>query len=141
MLPQLSEAASSEVLKAAFQEHLKVTEKQVARLDRIFRQLDRRPTKMSHGMIGLAKESQRVFADYEKSAVLDAAMAAVARKIEHYEISGYGSARTLAEMLGNESAAALLQQTIEEEEEADQILAEAAESIVAGNEEEVVYEE
>lgn len=81
----------------------------------------------------------------EKSPVRDIAMIAAAQKVEHYEIAGYGAARSLAEMLGNEKATELLQETLDEEQAADDNLTDIAENILAesagGGEEEVDEED
>jgi ferritin-like metal-binding protein YciE len=142
ILPAMIQASSSEELKAALEQHLKVTEKQLERLDRIFKRLGERPTRsMCHGMVGLAKENDKLLAEYEKSPVRDAALIAAAQKVEHYEISAYGPVRTLAERLGRQNEADLLQKTLNEEEEADEILTEIAERIMTGEEGEVTDEE
>jgi ferritin-like metal-binding protein YciE len=132
-LPKMAEAASSEELTAAFQEHLEVTRKQVKRLDKVFQKLGAKPgNKTCEGMQGLLREGEKMISEISKSAVLDAGLIAAAQKVEHYEISAYGTVRTMAEMLGQEDAAELLEETLEEERETDENLTEIAESIMSG---------
>jgi len=130
-LPKMAKAASTEELSDAFNEHLEITKGHVNRLEEIFEQLDEKPK--GHpcmAMEGLLKEGiEAIDADGEDS-VRDAALIIAAQKIEHYEISGYGSVRTIAELLGEDRAAELLQETQDEEEEADQKLTQLAEDVV-----------
>ena len=81
-------------------------------------------------MAGLVKEGDEMAAETEGTAVRDAGLIAAAQKVEHYEIASYGSARTHAQLLGNEEAVRLLDETLEEEKETDQKLTELAESAV-----------
>lgn len=132
-LPKMIEAASSEELASAFQEHLEQTKEQVKRLERIFSDMGEEPGgKTCLGMQGLLKEGEKVIGEMEKSPVRDAGLIAAAQKVEHYEISGYGTARTLAEMLGQDEAAELLEETLDEEKATDDTLTDIAESIMTG---------
>jgi ferritin-like metal-binding protein YciE len=132
-LPKMVEAASAEDLKAAFQEHLEQTVEQVARLERVFEAIGEQPGgKQCEGMQGLLKESEKMIQEMEKSPVLDAALIGAAQKVEHYEISGYGTVRTMAEFLGQQDAADLLEETLDEEKAADDTLTEIAETIMTG---------
>jgi len=132
-LPKMAEAASNEELKSAFEEHLEQTKEQVKRLDRVFQAIGEKPQgKTCEGMQGLLKEGEKIIAEIPKSPVLDAAMIGAAQKVEHYEISGYGTARTMAEMLGQQDAAELLEETLDEEKATDETLTEIAESIMSG---------
>lgn len=148
-LPKMAEAASSEELTAAFQDHLEQTKEQVKRLEKVFKQIGEKPAaKTCEGMQGLIKEGEKMIAEMPKSAVLDAGLIAAAQKVEHYEISGYGTARTMAEMLGQQDAAELLEETLDEEKATDESLTEIAESIMSGedtgeeeDEEEIEIEE
>jgi ferritin-like metal-binding protein YciE len=148
-LPRMKEAASTDELAQAFEQHLEETKEQVKRLDSIFSQMGEQPGgKQCEGMTGLLREGDQLMAEMEKSVVLDAALIAAAQKVEHYEISGYGTARTLAAMLGQNEAAELLQVTLEEEKDADETLTEIAEGIMGGEsateemeEEEIVIED
>ena len=132
-LPKMMEAASSEELKSAFEEHLDQTKEQVKRLDRVFKAIGEKPqSKTCEGMQGLLREGEKMIAEIPKSPVLDAAIIGAAQKVEHYEISGYGTARTMAEMLGQQDAAELLEETLDEEKATDETLTEIAESIMSG---------
>lgn len=130
-LPKLSDAASNEQLKAGFTMHLDQTEGQIGRLEEIFKDLDLDP-KGHHceAMEGLLAEGDELLETVLDKAVLDAAMIGAAQKVEHYEISGYGTARTFARLLGYENHADLLQATLDEEADTDEKLTDLAESIV-----------
>jgi len=130
-LPKMAKAASSEDLREAFQEHLEVTRRQVERLENIFSKLDDKPAgKKCAGMQGLIEEGQDLISEGDESPDLDAGLIAAAQKVEHYEIAGYGTARTHAELLGNREAARLLEQTLQEEKRTDEKLTELAENFV-----------
>ena len=105
------------------------TEKQIERLEQVFKDLDM-PVRGKHcaGMEGLIKEGQEVMAENMDPEVMDAALIASAQKIEHYEISGYGTARAYAQALGHSSIARLLDQTANEEGQTDKKLTALAES-------------
>jgi ferritin-like metal-binding protein YciE len=128
-LPRMAKAAESPLLQQAFTKHLKETEGQVQRLERIFKELGQPARgKKCKGMEGLVEEGKEMMEEEGEAAVLDAALIASAQKVEHYEIASYGCLRTYAEMLGYTQAAQLLQQTLEEEEAADKKLTEIGES-------------
>jgi len=130
-LPKMAKAASSEELRTAFEEHLEQTENQVTRLEQIFKALGEKATgKTCAAMAGLIKEGNEIAQESEESAVRDAGLIAAAQKVEHYEISGYGSARTHAEILGHDEAVSLLEETLEEEKSTDEKLTELAENII-----------
>jgi ferritin-like metal-binding protein YciE len=130
-LPRMAKKASSPELRRAFEQHLKQTEVQVQRLERVFDTLDEKAKgKSCKGMQGLIEEGKEMMSEDIEDDVLDAALIAAAQKVEHYEIAAYGTARTYAEMLGNREAARLLQQTLDEEGETDKKLTKLAESIV-----------
>jgi ferritin-like metal-binding protein YciE len=134
-LPKMIAAASSAELAVAFEEHLERTREQVKRLDRIFEAMGEQPGgKASEGMQGLIREGETVISGIEKSPVRDVALTEAAQKVEHYQISGYGTVRTLAEMLGLSDAADLLEETLNEEKSADEILTEIAEGIMTSEE-------
>jgi ferritin-like metal-binding protein YciE len=140
-LPKMAKAATDEDLVAAFEEHLEQTQAQVERLDRVFEQLNEKPRgKTCEAMKGLIAEGQEVIAEDATDEVKDAALIASAQKIEHYEIAGYGTVRTFANLLGERDVADLLQATLDEEGETDKKLTEIAESLnieaLAGSEEE-----
>ncbi len=144
-LPKMIAAASSEELSTALQNHLEETKEQVSRLDSIFERIAAQPESTEcKAMQAIIAEGQKLITNFEKSPVLDVALAAAAQKVEHYEISGYSSAAQLAEVLGQQEAFELLQETLEEESDADATLAEIAESLLTGDtdaEEEEIEEE
>ncbi len=118
-------------MKQAFEEHLEQTKEHVERLEEIFEKLDEKPTgKTCHAMKGLIEEGSEILKEDGEDFVLDAGIIAAAQKVEHYEMAGYGTVRTFAQMLGEEDAAELLQQTLDEEGETDKRLTELAEEVV-----------
>jgi ferritin-like metal-binding protein YciE len=130
-LPKMADAASSSELKEAFTAHLTETEGHVSRLEEIFEALGEEPSgETCKAMEGLIEEGE----DYVKASgdkqVRDAGLIGAAQRVEHYEIAGYGTARTLATRLGESETADSLQATLEEEEEADRKLTAIAESDV-----------
>jgi ferritin-like metal-binding protein YciE len=130
-LPKMIKAASHEELAATFSEHLRVTERQVERLERIFADLDESPRgKKCVGMEGLIEEAQELLKEKPEPDVLDAGLISKAQHVEHYEIAGYGTVRTYAEQLGLTKHAELLQQTLDEEGEADKRLSALAETSI-----------
>ena len=130
-LPKMAKHASHQELKQAFEDHLEQTKEHVERLDEIFKRLDERPTgKTCKGMKGLIEEGSEILEKDGDESVLDAALIGAAQRVEHYEIAGYGTVRTFANMLGENEAAELLQQTLQEEEETDKKLTELAESSI-----------
>jgi ferritin-like metal-binding protein YciE len=129
-LPKMAKAASSSDLRMAFEGHLEQTQQHVSRLEEIFEALGEKGTgKKCAAMQGLIKEGEEMM-DMDQSALRDAGLIAAAQKVEHYEISGYGSARTHAQMLGNSEAVSLLDETLSEEKEADRKLNNLAESTI-----------
>jgi ferritin-like metal-binding protein YciE len=127
-LPRLAKAAESVELREAFTKHLRETEGQVKRLERIFERLGERPTgKRCKGMEGLVEEGKDILEEKGEDAVLDAALIAAAQKVEHYEIASYGCLITYAGLLGDQEAEKLLKQTLGEEEAADKKLTELGE--------------
>ena len=128
-LPKMAKGASSDELREAFESHLDETEGQVTRLERVFELLDEKPRgKHCAGMAGIVEEgSEKLQEDLEDS-VLDACLIASAQKVEHYEISAYGTAIAWAEALEVGDVAQLLRETLAEEKAADEKLTALAES-------------
>ena len=130
-LPKIAKNAQSPDLQKAFQEHLKQTEGHVERIERIFSDMDGSPRGIKCvGMEGLIEEGNELLQEDVEPDVLDAGLIAAAQKVEHYEISGYGTARAWAQRLGYDSAARLLKQTLDEESLANEKLTKIAESHV-----------
>jgi ferritin-like metal-binding protein YciE len=129
-LPKMIKKAGNPQLKSAFEEHLRVTETHVDRLDRIFEGLGKSPRgKKCKGMEGLLEEGKEAMQEDMEPDVLDAALISAAQRVEHYEMAGYGTVRTYARLLGDNQAAKLLQQTLDEEGDADKTLTKIAESV------------
>jgi ferritin-like metal-binding protein YciE len=129
-LPKMAKAASSQELRQGFEKHLDQTKGQVQRLDKIFQALGESPKgKTCKGMQGLIEEgSEATEEDYEGS-LMDAALIGAAQRVEHYEIAGYGTVRSMAETLGEDDHVFLLEETLEEEKETDEKLTELAKQI------------
>jgi len=129
-LPEMIEAATSTQLKQALNEHLNVTKTQATRLDQIFTNLgEKAKGEKCKGMEGVLKEGSDLVGDIKDTDVRDAAIISAAQRVEHYEMAGYGTARTFAELLEDAEASQLLQQTLDEEKEADEKLTELSENI------------
>lgn len=130
-LPKMSKAAASSDLKKAFNQHLKQTEHQVERLDKIFGELSKpRRGKKCLGIQGLIEEGSELIKEEADPSVKDAGLIAAAQRVEHYEMAAYGTLRTYAQMLGYESAAQALQDTLDEEGETDHKLTQLAEETI-----------
>ena len=130
-MPKMAKKATSPELKAALQEHLEVTQRQVERLEQVFESIGKpAKAKTCKAMQGLIEEATEIMGEDADDAVLDAGIIAAAQKVEHYEIASYGTVRTWARLCGEEEAANLLQETLDEEGEADQRLTELAERVV-----------
>jgi len=130
-IPKMIEAANSSELQEALKEHLSVTQKQVTRLEEVFSELgEKAQKKPCKGMAGIISEGQEMIGEDLEEATMDAAIISAAQKVEHYEIASYGTARTLAQTLGNNEVAELLEETLEEEKEADRLLTEIAEASI-----------
>ena len=142
-LPKMARATEDGPLRAAFTTHLKETERQIARLEQVFRTVGEKPRgKKCDGIMGIVEEGNTMMQELERGPVLDAALIAGAQKAEHYEIASYGTLAYFAEMLGNDRAKDLLGQTLDEEKAADEKLSTIAKSdvnrdaLMANNEEE-----
>jgi Mn-containing catalase len=124
-LPKMAKAARNPKMKQAFEKHTEETQRQVERLKQVFELLgERAKAKPCKAMQGLVEEGQETIAEGKEKEELasDLALAVAAQKVEHYEIAGYGSVRTIAEQMGNQKVAKLLAQTLAEEEKTDQLL-------------------
>lgn len=129
-LPKMAKAASSDELRQGFEKHLEQTQGHVQRLDKIFQTLGESPKgKTCKGMQGLIEEGSEATEEGYEGSVMDAALIGAAQRVEHYEIAGYGTVRSMAETLGEDDHVSLLEQTLEEEKETDEELTELAEQI------------
>lgn len=133
-LPKMVEKASNQELKKALNQHLKVTEQQLKRLEKVHKLLQQEDGSSEEelgdtecmGMKGLIEEGEKAMEEDMEEDVMDAAIIASCQKIEHYEISGYGTACAFARELGLTDVEKLLQQTLDEEYFADDSLTDLA---------------
>jgi ferritin-like metal-binding protein YciE len=130
-LPRMVKAASNKQLAAAFNAHLKQTEKQAERLEQILEMHDEstRGPKCP-GMEGLLTEGDEMASKDAEPEVRDAGLIASAQRVEHYEIAAYGCARTYAEELGDKRGAKLLDTTLREEADTDKKLTKIAKTVI-----------
>lgn len=132
-LPKMAEAAHNPKLKECFQKHLLQTEGQVERLKYAFELLgEKAQPKPCKAMKGLVEEGEETIQEGKAKEPLaaDLALITAAQKVEHYEISGYGTARSLARQIGERDVANLLSHTLGEEESADYLLTEVAKPLI-----------
>jgi Mn-containing catalase len=147
-LPKMAKAAKNSELKTAFQDHLEQTKGHVERLTQAFDMLGQKSKpKPCKGMAGLVQEGQEVITEGKQKEEVEAdlALIAAAQKVEHYEMSAYGTARAIAEQMERNDLVKLLTKTLEEEEKADELLTELAKPLLeeaeqAGGEEELAGE-
>jgi ferritin-like metal-binding protein YciE len=133
-LPQMAEAATAAELRSAFSGHLEQTKGHVRRLEEVFAELGKDPTKKTcEAMKGLIKEGDEVSDEIDASPLRDAGLIGAANRVEHYEMAAYGTARDLAKTLGLGRSATLLEETLQEEKEADAKLTRLAQSQVNPN--------
>jgi len=119
-LPQVASSASTPELRTALEHHLEETRGHVRRLEEAFSELGTSiPKEHCKGMEGLITEGKDVMSAQGDPAAKDAALIAAAQRVEHYEIAGYGTARTLADQLGHDEVKRLLNETLDEESAAD----------------------
>lgn len=129
-MPKMIRKASNPKLQRAFTTHMRQTERQIKRLERVARMLGESPGgKKCIGMKGLIDEVKELIDEKPEPEVLDAGLISKAQHIEHYEMAGYGTVRTYARLLGYEEQADLLQQTLDEEGSTDHLLTALSESI------------
>ena len=127
-IPKMLKAATSPVLKAAFEKHLGETKGQIERLNKVFKLLDMKPQSVPCEAIkGILKEGDEIAEDFAGSRALDAGLVAAAQAVEHYEIARYGTMKCWADELGLEDVAALIGETLAEERATDKALTKLAE--------------
>ena len=128
-LPKMIDKATAPALKKGFETHLKETEGQIARLERVFAALDQKAKAVTCPAIdGIIKEANEIIGEVSDKAVLDAALIAAAQAVEHYEITRYGTLIAWANELGHTEASALFAETLAEEKATDEKLTVMAES-------------
>ena len=128
-LPKMVKGATSDELREAFESHLDETENQVTRLERVFELLDEKPRgKHCAGMAGILEEGSETLQEDAEDSVMDAMLIAGAQRVEHYEITAYGTCIAWAEALGLTEVAEVLGESLAEEKAADEKLSALAES-------------
>ena len=130
-LPKMVKAATDKQLAAGFEEHFEQTKEHAARLEKILTSHDestRGPK--CEGMEGVLKEGDEIIKEDAEDEVRDAGLIAAAQRVEHYEMAGYGCARTYAELLRDRQGAQLLQTTLMEELATDKKLSKLAKSVI-----------
>jgi Mn-containing catalase len=132
-LPKMSDAAHNPKLKEAFEKHLAQTQVHVERLKQVFEMLGEEPqSKPCKAMMGLIEEGEETIEEggQKEEIAADLALITAAQKVEHYEISGYGTVRALARQIGAYDVAQLLSHTLGEEETTDYLLTEIAKPLI-----------
>lgn len=130
-LPKMAKKAENRQLKQALQEHLEETKQQRDRIEKIFKRLDKGQSgKVCKAMRAILEEGEDMVEEAKEADVRDATIIAAAQKVEHYEISGYGTVATYAEQLGFSEDHDLLSETLAEEKEADEKLNKIAKGMV-----------
>lgn len=123
--------ASHEQLKEALERHLDQTKEHASRLEQVMKDLDIEPEDVTcKGMQGLIEEGEEIMSMKAEPDALDAGIIIAAQRIEHYEISGYGSAIAHAKQMGHENAVTMLLATMQEEEETDEELNDIAKEVI-----------
>ena len=126
-LPKMAKQANTPDLREAFETHIKETETQVSRLNKVFESLGLKASaEKCKALEGIVEEAEEVIGEARDPAVLDAGMIAAAQAVEHYEIARYGTLIAWAEQLGYKEAARLLEDTLKEEKHADEVLSKIA---------------
>src|SRR5579884_419643 len=130
-LPKMAQAASSQQLRSAFEQHLEETRGHARRLEEIFQNLGRNPDTQDNDVVkALVKEGEHMISRIDRGSLLDAALIVAGNEVEHYEMAAYGSLRTFAQLLGNQQAERLLEMTLTEEKAADHKLTQIGETRV-----------
>ena len=130
-LPKMAKAAKSDDLRAGFEQHLKETQNQISRLERVFDQVGAKSgSNTCEAMKGLVTEGEEIMGLGLDKDAQDAGLIAAAQKVEHYEIALYGTLCTFAKQLGHNEAATLLHETLEEEKRTDEKLTQLAKSMI-----------
>ena len=122
-LPKLIEAATCNELKAGLENHLRETEGQITKLERVFGVFDVEPsTAKCEAIVGILAEGDTIVKKNKKTPAINAAIISAAQKVEHYEIASYGCLKAWADVLGKNEAVRLIDEILEQEKKADQTL-------------------
>jgi ferritin-like metal-binding protein YciE len=128
-LPKMEKTADSDELKDAFHEHFEQTKGHVDRLERVFKDIGQQPKRKScKAMEGIIDEGQEIAKEFKGNSALDAALIGASQKVEHYEITSYGTLCSWAKVLGHNQSVTLLNETLREERQADEKLTRLAET-------------
>src|SRR3954468_5972567 len=128
-LPKMAGKATDQQLKDGFLKHLEETKVHVQRLEQVFRMHGAEAKAVNCPAIdGIIEEAEEVAGEIDDKNVLDAALAAAAQAVEHYEISRYGTLIAWAKQLGRSDCASILQKNLDEEKAADKKLTQIAEA-------------
>lgn len=128
-LPKMIDKAGNSELKDGFAHHLEETKGHVERLEEVFRKVGEEPEGVTCPAIdGIIKEANEIAGDIADKDVMDAALAAAAQAVEHYEMTRYGTLIAWSHELGRNDCASLLEETLKEEKAADEKLSKVAES-------------
>lgn len=128
-LPKMAKAATSEQLRAGFEQHREESEGHIERLEQIFEMLGKPARgKTCDAILGIIEEGKSIMDEFKGTPALDAGLVSSAQAVEHYEMARYGTLRTWAEQLGMPEAAQLLDATLKEEEATDKKLTQIATS-------------
>ena len=131
VLPKMIQAATEPKLKEGFTLHLEQTKEQAKRLEEIFKRIGKSADgKTCKAMKGLVAEGAEALKEIKPGPVLDAALIGSAQRIEHYEMAGYGTARTFARQLGDDASVSMLEKTLLEEKQTNEKLTQVAEKMV-----------
>ena len=132
-IPKMAKGSNDPALSNAFTKHLKETQEQVARLEEVAKLLDIKPAgKKCEGMEGVIKEGAEALAENGDDTILDLGIIGAGSRVEHYEMSGYLTAISLAQRIGAREVVGLLQQSLKEEEAAEQTLRKIASGLIKG---------
>lgn len=122
-IPKMAKGSNDAALKEAFSAHLKETEGQVSRLEKVAEILDIKPTgKKCVGMEGCISEGAEALGEEGEESILDLGLIGAGTRVEHYEMAGYMTAISLAQRLGKNDVVALLKESLAEEQAAEQKL-------------------
>ena len=126
-LPKMAKAAQDDKLRAGFEKHMRQTETQIERLDKVFKSIGETARgKKCEAIEGILDEGNTILEEYQDSPALDAGLISAAQAVEHYEITRYGTLKRWAEVLGNAKATQLLDASLQEESQTDESLTKIA---------------
>lgn len=130
-MPELVREVYSSELRNTLEQHMKVTEQQLKRVEKIFKEIGSKPqAEECPAMAGLVEEARHIVKSARKGVIRDAFIIGAVQKVEHYEMASYGTMKAIANLMGEFEVASLLDETLQEEKEADEQLTDVAENIV-----------